>query len=236
MLVLEAQFNVYPSRYLERTFQFEAVFPDLGGIGTDQYEYAIGNFANELSFNFPLQDKSTVNFGFIGTNADDITGTRKTGASTAKSPLRNTAFNTSSDVQSLTTDLISSVSDVCFKSLTLTARNNVSPEYCLGTLGATFVNAGLFEVDVEGQMLFTSASIINAIKNNTTVTFASIFRNEDGAIAYDIPEATASGGGREYPLDQSVLVNLVLQAFTSDTFGYSMGISLFPAVPGVLSS
>ena len=221
-------------RYLERSYQFEQSFPDLGGVGVDQYEYAIGNFINEIALNLPAQDKSTVGMGFIGTNSDDITSSRKTGAVTAISPLRTTAFNTSSDIVSLTTDVVSLVSDVCFKSLTLSLKNNVSPEKCLGTLGAVFVNAGLFEANLEGQMLFTSATIVNNIKNNVTTTFTAILANEDGAIVIDMPEATLGGGAREYPVDQSVLVNITLQSFTSDTFGYDIGISLFPAVPGVL--
>lgn len=220
-------------RYLERSYQFEASYPDLGGVGTPEYEYAIGNFLSELAFNLPLAEKATTNFGFVGTNSDDITPTRKTGASAAIQPLRTTAFNTSSDVLSITTDVISAVSDICFKSLTLSILNNVSPEKCLGTLGASFVNAGVFEANLEGQMLFTDKSIVNAIKNNTTVTFLAILRNGDGAIAFDIPEMTLGGGGREFPVDQSVLVNITGASFTSSTFGYDIGISLFAAVPGV---
>lgn len=222
------------NRYLERTYQFEAAYPDLGGSGTDEYEYAIGNFANELALNLPLTEKATASWGFIGTNSDDITSSRKTAASTARTPIRTTAINTSSDVASLTTDVVSSASDVCFKSLTLTLGNNVSPEKCLGTLGASFVNTGLFEVNLEGQMLFTRKEIVNAIKNNTTVTFLAILRNQDGAIALDLPSLTFGGGGREFPVDESVLVNITGLAF-NDPDGtipdVSLGISLFASVP-----
>ncbi len=222
------------SRYLERTYQFEAVYPDLGGAGTDEYEYAIGNFANELALSLPLNDKAVATWGFIGTNADDFTTSRKTGAATGTSPLRTVALNTASNIVSLTTDLITLVSDVCFKSLTLTIRNNVTPENCLGVLGASFVNAGLFEVNLEGQMLFTNSEIVDAIKANTTVTFAAILANEDGALALDLPSLTFGGGDREYPVDASVLVNITGETF-NDPDGtipnVSLGISLFPRVP-----
>lgn len=223
------------NRYLERTYQFEASYPDLGGVGVDEYEYAIGNFANEIAFNVPLTEKATGTFGFIGTNSDDITVTRKTNAAAAVSPLLTSGFSTAANISSITTDVISSVSDVCFKSITLTLLNNVSPEKCLGTLGAVFVNAGLFQADVEGQMLFTDKSIVNAIKGNTTVTMAFIFENEDGSAAFDLPAMTLSGGGREFPVDQSVLVNITGASFTSNQFGFDLGISLFGEVPGVLS-
>jgi hypothetical protein len=223
--------NATDNRYVERTYQFEVSYPELGGVGVPEYEYAIGNYVNELKLNIPLTDKSTMNFAFIGTNSDNVTGTRKTGASSATSPLRTTAFNTSSDIASLTTDVVSSASEVCFKSLTLTVKNNVSTEKCLGTLGARFVNSGLFEVSLEGQMLFTNKLITNAIKNNTTVTFLAILRNQDGAVAFDIPEMNLGDGKREFPVDQSVLVNVKGESFTSSTYGYDIGISLFPAVP-----
>lgn len=223
--------NTDDNLYLERTYQMEVTYDDLGGVGTNEYEYSIGNYVNEMSLNVPLTEKATINYAFIGTNTEDITATRKTGPSSAVSPLRTVAFNTSSDVASLTTDVISSASDVCFKSLTLTIANNVSPEKCIGTLGATFMNSGLFEVNLEGQMLFTNKSITNAIKNNTTVTFLAILHNEDGAIAFDMPELTFSGGGREFPIDQSVLVNLTGNSFTSSTYGYDVGISVFPVAP-----
>ena len=222
------------NEFLERTYQFEGEYPDLDAVGSDEYEYAVGNFANELALNLPLTDKATATWGFIGTNTEDITGTRKTGPASSVSPLREVAINTSSDVASLTTNVVSSASDVCFKSLTLTLRNNVSPENCLGTLGATFVNTGLFEVNLEGQMLFTKKDIVNAVKNNTTVTFAAILENDDGAIAFDIPSLTFGGGGREFPVDQSVLVNITGEAF-NDAAGtipnVSLGITVFPITP-----
>jgi hypothetical protein len=221
-------------RYLERTYQFEVAYPDLGGVGTDQYEYAVGNFANELTLNIPLAEKATATWGFIGTTSDPITSTRKTNAAAAVSPLRTTAINTSSNIVALSTDLISSASDVCFKSLTFTLNNNVEPEQCLGVLGASYVNSGLFEVNLEGQMLFTSAAIVNAIRNNTTTTFLAIVRNEDGAIALDIPALTFGGGDREFPVDASVLVNITGLAFNSPTGSIpnvSLGISVFAVVP-----
>lgn len=223
--------NADGNRYLERTYQFEASYPGLGSGGATEYEYAVGNFASELTLNLPLTDKATVGFAFVGTSSDPITATRKTNASAAVAPLRTAAFSSSVDLVSITTDVVSAVSDVCFKSLTLSILNNVSPEKCLGTLGARFVNAGLFEFNLEGQMLFTNKAIVNAVRNNTTVTVGAIVRNDDGAIGFDIPELTLGGGGREYPVDQSVLVNLTGASYTSNTYGHDASASLFPVVP-----
>lgn len=218
-------------RYLERSLQFEAIYPGLGSGGATRYEYAIGNYASELNLNLALTDLATIGFTFVGTNSDDITASRKSGASSATNPLREVAFGTSADLVSVTTDVISSASDICFKSLTLSVLNNVSPEKCLGTLGATFMNAGLFEVNLEGQMAFVDEAIINAIKNNTTVTFSAVLRNADGALAFDLPEMTLGGGGRDFPVDETVLVNLTGETFTSSTFGHDAAVSILPVVP-----
>lgn len=225
--------DVDDARYLTRSYQFEAAYPDLGGAGTDEYEYAIGNLANEITIDVPLADKAGVTFGFIGTNTDDITPSRKTGAATAQGVGRDIGISSSNDMASLSTDLISVVGDVCFKSLSLTLNNGISPEKCLGTQGASFMNTGQFEVNLDAQMMFTNKQITNAVKNNTTITLALILKNENGAIALDIPSMKVSGGDKEYPVNESVLANLTGTAFNDATLGTSLGISLFPTVPTV---
>lgn len=223
------------NRYVERIYQIEATYPDLGAVGTPEYEYAINNYANELAIELAVADKATATWGFVGTGTDDITPTRKAGASTAADPLRTTALNNAVDLASITTDLISTASEVCFKSLTLKIGNGVSPEKCLGTLGAAFLNVGQFTVDLEGQMLFTNKSITNAIKNNTTATWNMIFKNEDGAAVFDIPSGTFGDGSKEYPVDASVLVNVTFESFTDPIYGFDLGVSDFATVPTVRS-
>ncbi len=136
------------NEYVERSYSFEGLYTDLGGMGTDEYEYSVGNLCNELAITKPLNDKCTAVWGFIGTNTEDITAARATGPSSAISPLRTEAFNAQSGLASITTDVVSSVSDVCFKTLAFTLKNNISPENCLGTLGAVFMKSGLFVVNL----------------------------------------------------------------------------------------
>lgn len=218
-------------RYLERSHTFEISYPDLGGVGTDKYEYPEGNYANEMALNFPLEDKATIDFGFVGTDTPVPTTTRATNASSAKDPLKTTALNTSSNIVSLTTDVVSAASDVCFKSLTLRLGNGVTPESCLGTFGASFVNAGNFEVSLSGQMLFTDSAITSAVRNNTTITFLAVVANADGGVAFDIPAMTLGDGSKDFPVGQSVLVNIQGEAHKDDDLGTSLGVSFFPNVP-----
>ena len=219
--------------FIERSFQFEAGWINLQDPGPgDEYEYAKGNFCNLLAFNVPLTDKSTTTFGFVGTDTDLPTITRKLGAATPRDPQGTVAFNTSSDIARLRiTEVDEDGLTTDFKSLTLTLNNNVSPEKVLGTLGAKFMNAGNFDVDVEAQLLFTNSGVTRAIRNNETVTMDFVIKNDDGAIAVDIPAMTLGGGDKELPVNESVLLNSSGEAFEDPILGTSIGISELPSVP-----
>ena len=219
--------------FCENAYTFEATYPGLGdgtpGNSDDSYQYSIDNFCNTITFNLPLTDKSTISYGFIGTDTQNPTTTRIAGAANAEVPDRTAAFNTSADIarlriegadaHGLTTD---------FKSLSFTINNNISPEKVLGRLGARFINVGNFEVDIEAQLLFTNPLVINRIRENATVTMDFILKNDDGVVALDVPSMTLGGGDREFPVNESVLINTTAQAFGDAQFGTSMGISLFP--------
>ena len=219
--------------YLERSFQFEAAFPNLGtgavGNTDESYQYSLGNYCNTVEFNLPLTDKATVTFGFIGTDTENPTTVRKTGADSASQPTQTAAFNTSADIARLRiTNVDESGLTTDFKSITLRLNNNVTPEKVLARLGAAFLNTGNFEVTMETQLLFSNPLVINAIRENRTVTMDFVIRNDDGVIGVDIPSLTLSGGGREFPVDQSILINTTTTAFGDSTLGTSIGVSLFP--------
>ena len=224
---------VSDSEFLERSFQFEAVMPNLGdgtpGNVDDSYRYSLGNFCNSAAFSLPLSNKATVTFGFIGTDTDNPTTTRKSGASSAVDPTQTAALNTSSDIARLrVTDVDEGGITTDFKTLTITLNNNVSPEKILGTLGAAYVNTGNFEVDIEASMLFTNPLVINKIRDNETVTMDFIVKNDDGVIALDIPSMTLGGGTTEFPVNESVILSSTGEAFGDAKLGTSIGVSLFP--------
>lgn len=220
--------------YLERSYTVEAAYPNLGAGGATEYEYAKGNYVNTIALSMPLTDKATMAVAMVGTDTDTPTTSRKSGASAAVEPNSTAAFGTASDLARLRlTDLDEDGLSTCFKSLTMNINNNVSAEKCLGALGASFINTGNFEIDVETQLIFENSTIISAIKNNQTLTIDWTVKNDDGAIAFDIPAMTLDGGDREFPENESVLINTTAQAFRDETLGYSLGISIFPVVPTV---
>lgn len=218
--------------FIERSYQFEAALPNLGAGATDRYEYSLGNLANTMAISLPLADKAGVTFGFIGTDTQVPTASRATGADTPTVTRQSGAFNTSADILRLRVQQVDETGlTTCFKDVTLTLNNNVSPEKCLGTLGALFMNTGNFEVDLEGQILFTDEAVASAVRDNETVTMDLLLKNDDGAIGIDIPSLTLGGGDKEFPVNESVLMNLAGAAFGDDTLDTSIGISMFPIVP-----
>lgn len=224
---------VADANYFEQSYTLELEHPDLGtGAANntdDSYVYSRGNYCNTLALNIPITDKATVGFAFIGTDTDVPTTGRKSGASTAAALRRTEAYNTTADIarlrvleideDGLTTD---------FKSVTVNLNNNVSPEKALAKLGAQFMNTGEFAVSIEMQCIFTNPLLLTALRNNQTVTMDMILKNNDGVICLDIPGMTLGDGSREYPENESVLINLTCEAFEDEIFDSSFGFTMIP--------
>lgn len=220
--------------YLERFFQFELRLADLDSVGTDEYEYAVGNLCNELTINLPGQDKATLGFSFLGTNADDFTTTRKGNSANAVEPVKTEAFNTAAAFSRLNLLTTSEASlATCFKSLTMTIANEGSLEKCLGTLGASFVNVGNFTLSFDAELLFTDSDVADAVKNNTTLTFDLVLRNGDGAFGLDVPSLTLGDGTKGFPVNESITISTTATAFQDPTLATSLSYSDFPYFPAV---
>lgn len=226
--------GVEDADYLERFYQFELRYADLDSVGVDEYEYAVGNLANELAVNLPGQDKATLGFSFLGTNSDDFTTVRKTNSANAVEPTKTAAFNTAASFSRLNLlDTSENSLATCFKSLTLTISNEGSLEKCLGTLGASFVNVGNFTLNFDAELLFTDSDVANAVKNNDTLTFDLLLENDDGAFALDVPSLTLGDGTKSFPVNESININVTATAFQDPSLATSLSYSDFPYFPAV---
>lgn len=219
--------------YLERTFHLELGYENLQVPGPgDEYEYAKGNFVNEIAFDLPLTTKGTMKVSFIGLDCDPPTVTRATGANAPTLPIATSPVNTSSDfIRIRATEYDETGITTDFKSLSLMIRNNVSPEKVLGTLGGKYMNAGLFAVEATADVLFTDSSILEAMRANRTLSMQVGWRNEDHAVVMDIPSMTIEGGDKSFPVNQTVSINMKSMAFQDARFGTSASMSTFPYLP-----
>jgi len=218
--------------FLERSFQFELAYPNLTNPSGDQYEYSIGNYCNTLAFTLPLTDKATISPTFIGTDTEALTPTRKTNAATPVSPNKTSSFNTTQDCARLRIAAVDETGlTTDFKSLTLNLNNGVSPEKVLCNLGSRFMNYGNLEINLEAQILFTDIAVTEAIRNNTSVSMDFVVKNDDGAIHIDIPSMTLGGGGKDFPVNESVLLNLTCDSYADPVLDTSIGITIYPFIP-----
>lgn len=220
--------------WVEHSTQFEMASPNLMAGGATGYEYSLGNYADALSITIPLSGKATVTMGFIGTDTTNPSTTRAANAADAKSGGQTESFGTASDIARLRAqDVDEAGLTTDFKSATFTLTNNVAGEKVLGKLGPKYLNVGDIECDVETQVLFTNADIIERIRCNRTIGLDWILRNGDGGVAFDLPTGTLDGGGRELPENQSVLLNTTFMAHEETALDFTLGVSFFPVLPDV---
>lgn len=227
--------------YQEVTHHLEGTLPNLFQpegqapvANPNGYQYVTGAFADALNVSLPLTDKATATFGYIGTDAVEAVddASRRAGASTPIEPLQTGAFNTTTDCFRLgVQDVDDTGLTTDFKSLNFAMLNNVTPEKVLCILGARFVNFGNFESSMTGAALFTNPEVTRRIRDNTTVTGGFGLRNDEGAFFIDLPSATLSSGGIEYPVNETVRIDLTLQSFVDPLFGTSASASTFPVYP-----
>lgn len=224
--------GVNDADYQEISNQFELASPNLMSGGATGYEYSLGNYADALSIAIPLTGKATMTLGFVGTDTNNPTTVRATNAADAKVGGQVESFGSASDIARLRVqDVDESGLSTDFKQSTFTLTNNVSGEKVIGNLGPKYLNAGDIECDIEAQMLFTNPDVIERIRCNKTVGFDWVVRNGDGGAAFDLPTGTLSGGNREFPENQSVLINAPFMAHEEETYGFTCGVSFFPVLP-----
>lgn len=218
--------------YIEASTQFELRSPGLMAGNVAGYEYALGNWADALSIEIPLSGKATMTLGYVGTNTTIPSTVRATNAANAKAGGLTEAFGTANDIARLRVQGVDEEGlSTDFKSATFTLSNNVAGEKFIGHLGPKYLSAGNIEVDVENQMLFSNPDVVETIRCNRTVGFDFALRNGDGGVVFDLPAGTLTGGEREYPTNQSVLMSSTFAAHQDDGLDFTVGVSFFPALP-----
>jgi len=217
---------------IDRSHTFEGRYTDLAAVGTPAYEYPEGNMANTIAFVMPLTQKATTRLAFVGTDTPEPTTVRATNAATARMPRRTAAFNTVTKYTRLSiNELDESGLNTDIKDYTITINNNVSGERVQDTLGAKYINYGLFQVDIDATMLFTDPDIVGAIRNKRTVAFKMGAANVDGGFFLDIPACTLMTGRRQFPTNESIQIQAPIKPHVGDEFPYVMSWSIFPYLP-----
>jgi len=231
------QYDVDHAKFIERSYTFEVKLDDLLPGPADHYMYPKGNYAGELTINFPLKGEVTMSVVFVGTDTESPTTSRKTGASTALSPAKSSILTTSGSMwKRLRITEADETGVLSFlKQGTLKINNNVAGEdaQAPGVTGHKYMNYGNHHPDFEGTWLFEDKAVVTAIEEDRTMSAEFGLRNSDGAIMFDFPAIDLSGGGVGLPVNETVTIQSTAASFkqTTGVNQYSMSVSLFPHIP-----
>jgi hypothetical protein len=221
---------------LRRTFQIERTLgEDDDGVMS---EYLVGACANELTLNVSQADKVTIDLSFVAIDNEQRTGLTGVKAGTRPTLTVEDAYNTSSDFSRIKLALASD-SDASVEPLfayatefTLTVNNNVTPNKAVGTLGAFDTTAGTFEVGGSITAYFANIEAVQAVRDNSDITFDFCLVKQNKGLVFDIPLIALGDGRLNVEQDQSITLPLENVAAQSD-YGYTLLMMSFPYLPTV---
>ena len=200
-------------------------------------EYLVGAVANELSINIPMADKVMLDMSFIAIDNEQFTGLEGVKSGTRVAVVEGDAYNTSSDVTRTklypmsTTNSNPGASVGFATEMTLTVKNNASPNKAIGVLGAFEVTVGTFEVGGSMVAYFSTLEAVQAVRNNTDMTFDICLVKDNSGLLIDVPLIALGDGRLSVEQDQPITLPLETMAARHPTLGYTMLIGRFSYLP-----
>ena len=199
------------------------------------YEYAKGNFGNEMTINLPTADKITIDMAFLSldTQAVDVAD-RKPGSF----PVIRTdpaAFNTSSDMIRLRASEQHSASPLFsfVQEASLKVSNNISTLKALGVLGAFDVTIGDFEVTGDMTAYFNDIAAVQAVRNSTSLSLDFVLAFGNRGWVFDVPLFTGDKGTLSVEKDKAVTIPVGVNAAEDEDYHATLMITWFPYLPSV---
>lgn len=199
-------------------------------------EYLVGAVANELTINIPQADKVTVDLSFIAVDNEQRNGTTGVKAGSRPSLVESDAFNTTSDFSRIKLAAVSATDSspvplfAFATELSITVKNNVTPDKAIAVLGAFDITAGTFEIDGKLTAYFADVDAVAAVRNNTDITIDLVMVKDNAGILLDIPLLALGDGRLNVEKDKPIMLPLNLMGAES-SFGHSMLYQNFPYLP-----
>lgn len=205
-----------PTLQVARSYQLERTLGS-DGVGT-QSEVLTGSFCNELTINFPEEDKVNVDLSFVSLGHEKRDGTTGVKSGTRPAIALEEAFNTTIDTTRFRMSINSGASSVYTPifnyatEATLTINNNVSMNKALTVFGGFNATAGLFEVGGDVKAYFTTVAALNAIQANTDISLDVWILRANQGIMFDIPSISLSDGQLDVKIDEPVMLPITNDA------------------------
>lgn len=236
--------NEVGSLIKRRTYQLERELgaPDDAAPAATQAEYLTKAVANELVFNSPQADIFTLDMNYIAGDHEQRTAAQglKAGTRPAASDECD-AYNTSSDFSLIKLSVVSDVNEspeplfAFVTELTLRVNNNVSQNKAVGVLGAFDTTAGTFTVTGEMTAYFADIAAVQAVRNNSDVSFDFVLVKANKAMTVELPLVALGNGRLNVEQDQPITLPLSLDAATARCINaaldYTLLLCFFDYVP-----
>lgn len=223
-----------PSLIKRRTYNVERTLGnDDSGVMS---EYLVGAVVNEVTLNVPQAEKVTVDFTFTAIDNEQRNGTTGPKTGTRPAMAAGEAFNTSTDFSRIKLASVVPGNPVPVPlfayatDITLTVKNNITPNKAVSVLGAFDTSAGTFEVDGKLTAYFASTDAVAAVRNNADVTVDMIMVKSNKGMLFDIPLLSLGDGRLTVEQDKPIMVPLEQMAAES-SFGHTLLFQSFPYLP-----
>lgn len=223
--------------YLERYYQLETAYHRLGAADATAYGYMKGNAVASATFGFPTKDFGSLAIDFTGTDETSPSTSRATNASAPLRETKTAAVSTVTDVyrgriQKVGTDGVVGTGLTGYISgLQLTVNNNVGLNPAHNVLGSFETSFGMISIDAKVNAYFTEIDVPTHARSNLPVTADWWFRNNDGAVSFDLPYCEFGVEGVNFPLNETIKVDLTAGAVEDPIWGTSLIVSLLPYCP-----
>jgi hypothetical protein len=219
--------------YLEPSWHGEKEDQGVGAANAAVYTYAEGMHIGQVQIAMPLQSKVEVTTSFVGMDITDpvLVASRVAGPSAAYAPLATNLFDTANDMVSARVMDGSSEVIAEINSMNLTISHGVTPKNVLATFGAVGAIFGKIRPSASMEIYYNDSAIHTGIRANTTYRAEAILKNDQCAIAFDLPTVTLRGGAMSYAANSPVMVSLDLPAHRDPATNIVMIMNVFPYVP-----
>ena len=187
-----------------------------------QSELIKGAVPSEVSFNIPQSDLASIDLSFVGVDneqRDAATGPKQT---SVISPVAASEYNSSSDIGRIRLSVVSDTDEATsalfayVTEATVSINNNITPNKAIGVLGSFDVTAGTFEVSGEITAYFSNVSAVQAVRNNSDVSFDVSFVKDNTAMVLDLPLISLGQGRLNVEVDQPITLPVSTDAASGE--------------------
>lgn len=207
--------NTLKNASTKKTFAVEEKFE---GGATDPYRRWTGCIVDSLSLGFQANGSpATMNFGCVCLG--DVADTAAISGATYASP--SPGYDPVAGHELTISDLFS-ISSPKIMSLSLNIRNNIRPQYCLGSASPWGTGLGFFEVDGQVSLYFSQSSDWSTFRTrqsglvlDVTIGTTSNYKDRIQLNAVDVWNPGISDDGNSS--DHMVTLNFMAKYYASDT-------------------